>query len=664
MDVEALLREARKAQLQEYYLRWFPGDELIGSRERLVERLGSAMRDPQKVRARFDRFTRSARDFVLALLSREGYHASLAEIRSDRRARSIEDFEVEGLVRVLLDEGIIGAESRPGSDGGWHEVFQIPTEIGDALRRTVDIEERDVAGMLCMRERFKGEAAAAEMGDLAGPASVENRLGGLGDAALADLIRLAIREFGGILTPSRHAPLRADAAGGSPLRRPEVRKTLEEARLGTTGVLSLRDFGIDLEEEGLSVFQELVLESAKEEVRGKEPEVDREIGMGVDLLVDMERVLEIVHHEQVEVTREGTIFKKTEERIGPLLVTGGYRECLEADPFQQVLGICRRLHFIDQEGARLRCDPLRRRVWMGKRPMAKLREVYQLLEAENRSDRWSFHQGALREIFTRFLGEFPPGKWLPVRPYLNACLSAYLLSLWERGVEGEFRKRWSEDFHHEKLMVSLDSLLLDLSFWLVHRLALLGLVDLGYREGKLEALRPSALGVKFFGLPSGAGQESGRLIVQPDFEVLLFPGGESEAEWSLMLSRFADRRGSERVKRYAISSGSIRRGVVAGLERGAILQFLEKSATNPLPANVRYQIREWGEGVEPITRQRMLLLRARSKSGADRLAALLEANNIASERAGETGVLIALAKGEKAMREMEQALEDQGLYLE
>ncbi len=661
MDVEALLREARKAQLQEYYMRWFPGDELIGSREKLVERLGAAMRDPQKVRGRFDRFGRSARDFVLALLSREGYHASLAEIRSDRRARSIEDFEVEGVVRVLLDEGIIGAVNRPGSDGGWHEVFQIPTEIGDALRRTVDIEERDVAGMICLRERFKGEAAT---GDKAAPATIEERLAGLGDAALADLIRTAIREFGGILTPSRHAQLRAEAPGGSPIRRPEVRKAIEDAQLGTTGVLSLRDFGIDLEEECLSVFQELVLESAKQEIRGKEPDVDREVGLGVDLLVDIERVLEIVHHEQIEVTREGTIFKKTEEKIGPLLVTGGYRECLEGDPFQQALGICRRLRFIEQEGTRLRCDPLRRRVWMSKRPMAKLREVYQLLEAENRSDHWSFHQGALREIFTRFLGEFPPGKWLPVRPYLTACLSAFLLSLWDRSVESEFRKRWSEDFHHEKLMVSLDNLLLDLSFWLVHRLALLGLVDLGYREGRLEAFRPSPLGVKFFGLNPGPGQGSGRLIVQPDFEVLLFPGGDLEAEWSLMLSRFADRLGSERVKRYAISSGSVRRGVVAGLDRGAILQFLESSAENPLPANVRYQIREWGEGVESITRHRVLLLRARTKSGADRLAALLEANHIASERTGETGILISLAKGERAVRDLEQALEDQGLYLE
>jgi len=40
--------------------------------------------------------------------------------------------------------------------------------------------------------------------------------------------------------------------------------------------------------------------------------------------VDMERVLEIVHSENTEVTRDGLIFKKTEERIIGQLATAAF----------------------------------------------------------------------------------------------------------------------------------------------------------------------------------------------------------------------------------------------------------------------------------------------------------------------------------------------------
>src|SRR5262245_66387831 len=87
MDLDGFLRDARKAQLQEFYLRWFPGEEMVGAREKLVERLASAMRDQSKVRLHFDRLSRPARDFMGALLGREGYRGTLPEIRGERRAR-------------------------------------------------------------------------------------------------------------------------------------------------------------------------------------------------------------------------------------------------------------------------------------------------------------------------------------------------------------------------------------------------------------------------------------------------------------------------------------------------------------------------------------------------------------------------------------------------
>jgi len=664
MDLDNFLRESRKAQLQQFYLHWFSGEEMIGGREKLVERLDGAMRDAQKVRARFDHLSRSGRDFMTALLGKETYSGTMGEIRSDPRSRNIENFEIESLVRSLQDEGLIAVENRPGSDGGWQEIFQIPREIGDALRQTVDIEEREVAKMLSLSDLLKSSKKKEAIEALAEPAAMEERIGALSDPQLSELVRLAIQEFGGILTRSRYERQMKKGQGTEfRLHRPEWRKALEDNRLGTTGVLSLREFGIEVEEEGLLVFQELVLRASREEARKKPVENDREVSLGVDLLVDMERILEIVHSENVEVTREGAIYKKTEERIVGQLVTAVYPEIFNGDPAQQLITLCRRLSLFDLDGSRLRCDMIRRRAWLGKRPLAKLREVYNLLHAEIRRERWSFHQGVLRQIFIEHLTKFQPGTWIPARAIFTHTMASYLLSLKEREVDVEFRRRWSEDFHHEKLVVSLDRLHHDLSWWVLHRLALLGIVDLGYREGAFQSLKLSPIGAQLLGIPLPA-VEPGRLIVNPDFEILYFPGSDREPDIVLPLSHFSDRMRSERVKRFQLNCESVKRGIISGMDVQAILNFLDTNATTPVPPNVRYSIKEWAEGVEPIQRQRVLLLRARSKKGADRLESVLETKNVPCERLGENAIVIQGVKGERALRELADHLRDQGLCLE
>ena len=663
IDIEVFLRDSRKSQLQQFYLHWFPGEEMVSDRDKLAERLGAAMRDSQKVRGRFDRQSRSARDFLLVLLGREGYRGTLAEIRSQRRSRSIEDFEIESLLRGLLDEGLIVSESSPGSDGGWEEAYQVPRELAEALLRTVDIEEREVSKMLSLRDLLAGTADDAAIARLSDPAEVRGRIAALSDPELSGLVRSAIDEQGGVLTRSRLSQGTSQVPADYRIHRPAWRQALEDGRLGTTGVLSLRDFGIEVEEEGLLIFQELVLSSAREEARKDPPENDREISLGVDLLVDMERVLEIVHSENTEVTRDGLIFKKTEERIIGQLATAAFPELFDGDSVGQVVALCRRLSFFEQDGTRLRCDPIRRRAWAGKRPMAKLRELYGHLQAESRGERWSFHQADLREIFFEELSRLEAGRWIPARPLLGATTAAYLLGLKARGVDAEFRRRWNEETHHGKLVVPLEKLSHDLSWWVIHRMALLGLVDLGYREGKFQSLRLSPLGGHLLGVQVPE-RDAGRLVVNPDFEILYFPGGEKEPEITLTLSHFAERVRSDRVKRYQLTQEGVKRGILAGMDLAAILGFLDANAQSPIPSNVRYSIKEWAEGVEPVQRQRALLLRTRSKKGADRLAAVLESGGVPCERLSDTAIAIHSAKSERAVRDLADTLREQGLCLE
>ena len=149
MKLSEHFQKARKAQLQEYFLRWFPDDDMISDMEKLRERLAGAMSDAQRIRERFDRLNKSGQDFLAALLTCQQYRGSIEPIRQIPRAQSNEGDEIENLVRTLIDEGWIVATT-VANNGHRAEEFELFKEIGDGLRVTVNVESRDALVMLSL----------------------------------------------------------------------------------------------------------------------------------------------------------------------------------------------------------------------------------------------------------------------------------------------------------------------------------------------------------------------------------------------------------------------------------------------------------------------------------------------------------------------------------
>ena len=311
--------------------------------------------------------------------------------------------------------------------------------------------------------------------------------------------------------------------------------------------------------------------------------------------------------------------------------------------------------------------------------MSKVGQVFEIYRGERRGQRWSFHQTAIREIFTEHLRTIAPGRWLLARSFLTAIIARYLLGLDERKVSAEFHDRCKGDFRNETLVVPISKLFHDLSYWVLHRLALLGLVDVGYREGSFHALKLSKLGQRCLGLasaeglvrppvedsprpPAPSGEDGGLVLVNPDFEILIYPDSDEEAVWTVSL--FADRVDSNRVKRYRLTRESVKRGIVAGLEREEIVSFLERHAHGAIPHNVLYSLREWTEGVELVRRQKGLLLRAQTPSGAELLSKILEGREVPFERLNETTIMVRGGKNERAVTDLQEHFRDHGLYVE
>lgn len=666
-SLQTILDDVPKAQLQRFYLHWFPGTGLVSSRERLRADLLGAMTDYHTVRERFDGLNRSQRAFISSLLLRgQPFSGTVGEVRGERHGRSIEEYEVESLLKSLQEAGYIFRESRAGSDSD--EVFFIPEELGEALKCTISLEARSPLEMLSRDASRRSNPVAGSGCDASGaatPVNLDAQVAAIEDPALRSIVTSAVEDHAGIMTLSdcREGNFLPAGNGNGVLDRPAWRRELETLGIGTTGVMSLRDYGIDLEEQVLVVYQELIHRRCSRLSQESFAENDREVSLGADLLIDLDRLPDILRNEPAFLTREGNVYKKVEEKLTGALVLSQNREVVHGSPVQHLFDLGRRLRIFDLEGGRVVFDPLRRRGWTQKPLIKKLAQVFDVYLTEDRGQRWSFHQATLRRLFLEELRNMAPGGWIVARPLLTAVVKRYLLGLETHRVRSTYDVELQDNFSHRRLAVSVQSLYHDLSYWVLHRMALLGLVDVGFRGDVFYSLRLSRLGARFFGVACGPDTSEGpRLLVNPDFEILVYP--EAPEEWSWKVSQFADRLDSDYVKRYRVTRDSVRRAIVSGRKRDEILEFLGHNSYGTPPANVLFSLREWTEGVEFVRKQKVLLLRGQTKTGADRLASVLEESEIPYERLNDTMLAVRGARNERAVRERQGVLRDWGLIVE
>ena len=672
MFLKDFLTSSPKADLQSYHLYWLPESGRESAKEKLASVLFKCMSNQNAVRERFEGLGGSHRAFLISLLGREGYQGTLPEVRSGRHGEQIADYEVETILRSLVGGGFVYKDRNQAGGGGRHDRFTIPEELGHALRRTVSIEDRGPMEMLSLRSSgSKEEAASCPI----------RRIKKLSDGSLRKAALKAAEESHGILSHSEVSsrengdsvtPETDGAADEEGLFPQSWRGLLEDASLGTVGVLNLNDYGLKFEEEALVLYQENLYEAFLESSRELVEASESEVFLGSDFAIDLERLLDLLRSDKLEVTREGRLYKKIEDRISSSLIATRYQDVFEGKIVQHLLGTARRLRFFDVEDHQLVPTPLRRSGWQENSLREKLQVLFDLFLSDHQDGHWSFHQKSLRKIFLAQLQETNPGSWLSLQPFLNAVVARFLATLEEEGVHEEYQAR-CDDEHHSKrrgivdpIKVSMGKLYHDLGYWVVHRMALMGLVDVGLHGGAIQALRLSDLGQRFFGLKDWEeGDSLGRpALINPDFEVLVFPEMPLEDEANLVLSRFADRLGSDRVKRYRLTRESVKRGICSGFTAEQLLDSLKEYSRNEMPDNVEFSLKEWARGVEILHKQRATLFRGESLEAVDRLAEVFERHGIVFERLNNEVVAVRGTKNEKAAKDLGEELRLQGLYIE
>ena len=148
--------------------------------------------------------------------------------------------------------------------------------------------------------------------------------------------------------------------------------------------------------------------------------------------------------------------------------------------------------------------------------------------------------------------------------------------------------------HRQQNYRTLEQLRRMLDSEVVHPLCISRIIEYGSRDDRPFAMRLSEMGRLLLDIHEQGerSQEKPRLIVTPDFEVLLFPEG-AYVDLKQKLAAFCKPVKTEQVFHFKLTRERVAHAVASGLPSDAILSLLRSHCDNQLPQNVVYSIQDW-----------------------------------------------------------------------
>jgi hypothetical protein len=624
-NLRTLLRAASEDAVREVAAAWLGAGVAADGRAALVAALAAAMEDEQRELARIGALPRKLQDLLEPFFAAPQHACPTGELFAAQARNWKSRFELEACLAALHREGVLF----PAADKRWTGFegpgYAVPHELAQCVQKHRERARSALKDVLTLqgyldaryfRQRNgsgngnghangagNGNAAPADDGNGSSRATEHARKiyklylmdGAIAarrqklPAAVAAAVTASLLRHGGI---SCFTDLQQEL-GEDELPDAELcRKCLEESMLGTAGALPLARFGIQPIDQALVVFHEVVLAELRRHGAANAPAVAETLVCGGDLPSNVGRFLRELQQSKVLFTADGELFKASQKRIAALLLPlpGGFLS--QEAQLELLYRFCLQRRLIDRRGERaLRPTPSGVEF-----ERAKLDEQTRLLLQHFVEDRTlageAFHQVRLRRVFLRMLRRAEPQQWqeLTILPFL--ARNAYLAQLDGAQAQEFFAARFQGGGYTPT--ETLQQMAWNLVQWIKRRLFPLGIVDLGLRDGRPVAMRLSQLGASLLEADPAAkvGGTRSTVIVNPDFEILLFPGDDVH-EAVHVFDRFSRRVKSDHVHQFKLDEQSVRAGLADGLLLAQILHELTDRARAPLPQNVLYSLEEW-----------------------------------------------------------------------
>jgi hypothetical protein len=678
----AALQNRSAVELRELLSFWDGHGPDQHTHEQLVGELERRMSSEKAVRKRVKFLSKKLVDLLKFFLRGEGYRADVEHLTGSRSFSYLSPFELKAAINALLKRGFLftaatGNNGHAPASNGHRESYLVPCELGDLLQafiwdddRTVDetftlrghlarlVERKDLDALL--RSHLGAGPGAADHAEAAGllakPEAVKHRLAALENPKHTELISLVVQSYGGV---AGRSVLEKSHKGLGRWNRKALQEALESQLLGTVRHVALGEYGIHQFDEVVVVFAELV-DSARAVLRPEPPKLDKIHSLGVDLISDISAFLSFVEHNPIRLTLSGKVYRTAVRKLeeGFILARSG------AYPgpwlFEYLFEFCQSQSMIEHGPDRSVVLTVKGRTW-DRTPLDK--KLSRLLKFA--SGHWTsmvepFHGERLMALFLEELKRLPLGEWVDVNGPAFGARNRYLAALDASGVRDRFQSRYQ--FTQQTGMRDPHQLALALTTWARERLQMFGMLDVAEAEGKPALLRLTTLGAKALGLPvpDDTPDAGSPLIVNPDFEIILFPEGDTY-DLVTELDRFAERISSDSVIRYRLTEASIEKAVAEGLEPSRILRTLSERSRVEVPQNVIYSIGQWAEKVKFVSQSTVSLVRGRNKEVVDRILHDKALRPYVIERLSPTALLMSQDVGREQLAALLKPL---GIFLD
>jgi hypothetical protein len=652
--------------------------------ERGVAELRRRMSNEKTVRKRVKFLSKKLVDLLKFFLRGNGYRADLAHVTVSQAFSYLSPFELKAAVNALIKRGFLfdsnghaqnGARKTNGNGSSTEDTFLVPCELGDVLQafiwdddRTVEeifslkgqlarlVDRRDLNSLVKQlvpeAEDVDSHAHAAEL--LSQPEAVTQRLDGIPEK-YRSLLKLVVETYGGITS---RAVLQKNHKGLARWNRKELQDLLEGQLLGTVRHVSLGEFGIHQFDEAVVIYAEL-LPPLRTLLSEETPQIDTIRGLGVDLISDISAFLSYIEHNPIKLTLSGKVYRTAVRKLEDSFILARTSGFPGDWLFQYLYDFCNSQSMIARGENRSVTLTIKGRSWDRTPLDRKLSRLLKFSCGNWTSTQEPFHGKQLLDLYLDAIRKLPLGEWVDINAPAFDARSTYLANLDHFGVRDRFQSRFQ--FAQQSGMRDPHQLALELTGWARHRLVLFGMLDLGEHDGKPAAMRLTSLGAKALGLEVKEGEGStAPLIVNPDFEVILYPDGSS---YDLItdLDRFAERITSDSAYRYRLTAASIEKAVAEGLEPASILKTLSENSRVDVPQNVIYSIGQWAGKVKFVQQTIVSLVRGRNKEVIDRILHDEALRPHVLERLSPTAVLLSR---DLPLSEFARLLESVGIFLE
>ena len=672
--LQAALQNRPPQELRELLSFWDGHGTEPDTTERLIGELQRRMSSEKSVRKRVKFLSKKLVDLLKFFLRGEGYRADLANVTGSRSFGYLSPFELKAAINALLKRGFLFASSTVNGDvngnGRAHgepagsmviDSYLVPCELGDLLQafiwdddRTVEetftlrgqltrlVDRKELAALLVLH-LGEGAAPAGHGVDdhaqaaalLAEPASVAQRLARIDNPRHMELLKLVVCSYGGV---AGRTMLEKNHKSLGRWNRKLLQDALESNLLGTVRHVSLGEYGVHQFDEVVVVFEELVA-AARAVLAPEPPRISAAHSLGVDLISDVSAFLSYVEHNPIRLTLSGKVYRTAVRKLEESFILARSSGFTGAWLFEYLFDFSQGQALLERGADRSVVLTVKGRSWDRTPLEKKLSRLLKFAERHWTTEVEPFHGERLLALYLDRLRELKLGQWVDMQAPAFAARNRYLANLDLFGVRDRFQSRYQ--FAQQTGMRDPHQLALALSAWARERLFLFGLVDIADVEGKPALLRLTALGAKALGLvvPDAELDRSAPLIVNPDFEIMLFPDG-STYDLVTELDRFAERTASDSVYRYRITAASIEKAVAEGLEPANILRALSEHSRVEVPQNVIYSIGQWAGKVKFVTQATVSLVRGRNKEVLDRVLHDPALRPFVIERLSPTALLV------------------------